>query len=395
VAQVFNLCWRRLKACGYIFVCPDRLMIAKTLADTYALTSRSPWVRRLLSLLLVLIALVLLGACGKKEMPISPDLVLPGPVEDFRVSQDGESLLLRWGFPPVNQLGQPLTQLEGFRLYRGATPGTSPTAGCAPDFILLADIDLAYPQVGQVNGDRVAYRDRNLTPGICYSYRVAAYGHGGGLGAWSPVLSHAWDILPRAPGAPGAEAGDREVLLSWPEVTTLQNGAPLRDLAGYVVYRRTAQADWQRLTPTPLMVSQYQDVAVQNEVEYTYMIRAVRRVGAYALESLDSPSRMVMAQDLTPPPPPLNLVAAPTARGVELRWDPSPAPDLAGYRVYRRQVGDAKPVHLTPELVQQPYFVDTEARPGQTYYYSVTAVDDSKRANESLPSEVAAVGYEQ
>ena len=354
---------------------------------------QSPKARRLLSLLSALLALAVLGACGKKEAPLSPDLVLPAAVRDFRLSQEGESLVLRWSFPQVNQLGQPLTQLEGFRLYRGAAPGISSAAGCAPDFTLLAEIDLAYPKVGEVKGDRVAYRDADLTPAKTYSYRVAAYGPGGDLGAWSPVLSHAWDILPRAPGAPILEAGDREVHLAWPEVTALQNGAPFRDLAGYTVYRRTAPEDWQRLTPSPLAATTYQDVAVKNEVEYTYKIRAVRRLGDYTLESLDSPSRAVTARDLTSPPPPLNLVVVPTTRGVELRWEPSPAADLAGYRVYRVQAGGASPVRLTPELVKKPYFVDTQASPGQTYYYSVTAVDDSARANESQPSEEASVVY--
>jgi hypothetical protein len=350
-------------------------------------------VRRFFGLLLVLLNLGLFGGCGKKEWPISPDQVLPGQVKDFRLSQEGESLVLRWSFPTVNQLGQPLTQLEGFRLYRCAVPGTGPTPGCAPEFFLLADIDLAYPKVGQVQGEEVAYRDGNLKSGQCYSYRVAAYGPGGGLGSWSKVLSHAWDILPQTPGAPTAEAGDREVQLAWGEVSTQRDGRPMLDFAGYLVYRRTAPGDWQRITPEPLVVTQYQDVAVKNEVEYTYMIRAVRRLGDYVLESLDSPSRTVMAQDLTPPPPPLNLLAVPTSQGVELRWEPSPVPDLAGYRVYRLRVGEVSPVRLTRELVKQPYFVDTQASPGQTYYYAVTAVDDSKRTNESQPSEEAAVSY--
>ncbi len=354
---------------------------------------QSPRGLRLWSLLLVLLALGLAAACGKKEAPISPDLVLPAPVRDFGLSQDGESLLLRWGFPRVNQLGQPLTQLAGFRLYRCATPGTSPAAGCVPEFTLLAEIDLSYPQVGRVQGDSVAYRDTNLTPGKCYSYRVAAYGPGDDPGAWSPVLSHAWGVLPRAPGAPTVKPGDREVQLAWPEVTTLQNGAPLRDLAGYTVYRRTDQQGWQRLNPTPLVTTKYQDVAVKNDVEYTYTIRSRRRLGDYTLESLDSPSRTVTARDLTPPAPPLNLVAVRTDRGVDLRWEPSPAPDLAGYRVYRIRAGEASPALLTPQLVPQPYFVDTQAVPGQTYYYAVTAVDNARPGNESQPSEEAAVGY--
>jgi fibronectin type 3 domain-containing protein len=132
-------------------------------------------------------------------------------------------------------------------------------------------------------------------------------------------------------------------------------------------------------------------VAVKNEVEYTYRIRAARQLGQYELEGPDSPSRTVMPQKFTPPPPLLNLVAAPTVKGVELRWNPSPAPDLAGYRVYRLRAGEARPVRLTPELLKEPYFVDSQVTRGQTYAYTVTAVDDSRQANESAPSEEAVV----
>lgn len=202
-------------------------------------------------MLCAFLALGLIGACGKKMWPISPDEVLPGPVREFRLSQDGESLVVTWLFPQENQLGQPLTQLEGFRLYRCASPGTKPAAGCAPDYVLVADIDLAYPKVGEVRGEAVAFRDRHLTPGRCYTYRVAAYSQRGYLGAWSKELSQAWGVLPRAPGLLTAAAGDREVQLSWPEVLTLQDGRAIPDLAGYYVYRRGPQGDWQRLTRNP------------------------------------------------------------------------------------------------------------------------------------------------
>jgi fibronectin type 3 domain-containing protein len=89
----------------------------------------------------------------------------------------------------------------------------------------------------------------------------------------------------------------------------------------------------------------------------------------------------------------LNFLAVPTSQGVELRWEESPTPDVAGYRVYRRLTGEEKYTRLTPELVKKPYFVDSQVNRGQTYHYYVTAVDDSPRANESLPSEVAAITY--
>jgi len=122
-------------------------------------------------------------------------------------------------------------------------------------------------------------------------------------------------------------------------------------------------------------------------------VQAVRRLGGELLASGDSPLRTARPEKLTPPPPLLGLLAVPTSQGVELRWQPSPAPDLAGYRVYRRSPGESQPSRLIPELLTKPYFVDSRVKQGQTYYYYVTAVDNSPRANESLPSEEAAITY--
>ncbi len=325
--------------------------------------------------------------------PVSPDKVLPAAVRDFRLSQEGDSLALSWLLPRENLLGQPLTQLQGFRLYRAEVKGVQ-TASVSPrDFVLCADIDLAYPQVGEVEGEKVLYQDRDLRPERRYYYKVAAYDPDGYLGAWSPALSHAWGLLPRAPQELKARAGDKVVLLTWNPVTQLQNGSPLTELAGYRVYRRSGDTAWIRLTPQPVSGIDYQDLAVLNEVEYNYKVRAVRRLGPDPLESLDSSTRMAQPEKLTPPPPLLNLVALASPRGVEVRWDPSPAPDLAGYRVYRRQAGEAKFILITRELLKKDYFLDTQVAKRQTYYYYVTAVDNSRRANESLPSEEAVVSF--
>ena len=100
-----------------------------------------------------------------------------------------------------------------------------------------------------------------------------------------------------------------------------------------------------------------------------------------------------MPEKRTPPPPVLNVLAVATSQGVELRWEPSPAPDVAGSRVYRRTTGEEKYTRLTPELAKKPYWVDAQVRRGGTYHYYVTAVDDSPRANESMPSETVSVTY--
>jgi hypothetical protein len=341
--------------------------------------------------ILALLAACLLAACGKKLEPISPDAVLPAAAREFKVAQEGDSLAVTWLMPRQNLLGQPLTQIQGFRLFRAELPGPVPDPGCVPDFRLLADIDLAYPKAGQIQGEAVRYQDADLRPDRRYAYRVAGYLHDRYLGAWSPTLSHAWGVLPRPVPGFKAEPGDRLVILAWQPATQKADGAALTDLAGYHLYRKTEKDPWRRLTPQPLTAVSFQDLAVTNETAYTYTVRALRRLGGDLLESGDAPAVTVTPTDLTPPPPLLNLVAAITPKGVELRWDESAATDLAGYRVYRRAPGEAQYRRLTPALLNKPYFVDEAAPRGQTYYYVVTAVDNSKRANESLPSEEAAV----
>jgi hypothetical protein len=345
-------------------------------------------------LLLCLLGVVLLAAaCGKKMTPYAPDRVLPAAVREFRLAQEGDALVLSWQLPRENLLGQPLTQVQGCRVYRAAVKGVLPEALAASDFSLYADIDLAYPQRGEVQGEAMRFADRELVPDHRYSYRVAAYDQDGYRGAWSNTLSHAWSWLPRTPADFKAVPGDKSVALSWSPVTALPDGSPARDLLGYFIYRLSGQGPWIRLTPQPVSRNNFQDVAVLNDMEYTYKVQAVRRVGDDLLASLDSPTRTAMPEKRTPPPPVLNVLAVATSQGVELRWEPSPVPDAAGYRVYRRTTGEERYTRLTPELVKKPYFVDSQVRRGRTYHYYVTAVDDTPRANESLPSEAVAITY--
>jgi hypothetical protein len=337
--------------------------------------------------------MLLAAACGKKMTPYAPDRVLPAPVREFRLAQEGDSLVVSWLLPRENLLGQPLTQVQGCRVYRGSTRVVAPEALGSGDFVLYADIDLAYPQRGEVQGEAMLFRDRELAPDHRYYYRVAAYDQDGYPGGWSKTLSHAWGWLPRAPGELKAVPGDKIVALSWSPVTALQDGSPARDLAGYVIYRLSGAGPWIRLTPAPVQANNFQDVAVLNDVTYTYKVQAVRRLGEDVLASLDSPTRTAMPEKRDPPPPVTNVLVVATSQGVELRWEESPAPDVAGYRVYRRSTGEEKYTRLTPELNKKPYFVDAQVKRGQTYHYYVTAVDDSPRANESLPAETMSITF--
>ncbi len=101
---------------------------------------------------------------------------------------------------------------------------------------------------------------------------------------------------------------------------------------------------------------------------------------------LASSVRRTVIVDTTPPLPPAGLAADVLRDGggtadVRLRWNTSPEPDLAGYRV-RRDQGD-----WTAGLLATPTHLDPDRTDG-SYRYEVVAVDQA--GNQSLPASVVA-----
>ena len=107
-------------------------------------------------------------------------------------------------------------------------------------------------------------------------------------------------------------------------------------------------------------------------------------------EGEDSPPQKVFTKDIYPPAVPTGLQAVYSGPGqapfIDLLWAPVTDADLAGYNVYRRE-NEGRPAKINGDLVKTPAFRDTAVRPGKTYAYSVSAVDE--RGNESPRSEEA------
>ncbi len=77
--------------------------------------------------------------------------------------------------------------------------------------------------------------------------------------------------------------------------------------------------------------------------------------------------------DITPPSSPQGLISYTGDNAIELYWNASPEPDVAGYRVYVA-LAPAGQYQLIGSTVQR-HFVDLDAVNGTTYYYTVTAYD--------------------
>ena len=106
-----------------------------------------------------------------------------------------------------------------------------------------------------------------------------------------------------------------------------------------------------------------------------------------------SPPQDLLTHDVFPPAVPSGLQAVFSGQlpgqkpAIDLTWNPDLDRDLAGYFVYRRREDDpvSAALKLNAQPVTAPAYRDIELRPGDTYLYSVSAIDE--RGNESKRSE--------
>ncbi len=128
-------------------------------------------------------------------------------------------------------------------------------------------------------------------------------------------------------------------------------------------------------------------------------MRAVAVAGLPMRESADGQAREVQPLDRFPPAAPTGLAVAVEGNVLRLYWFPNDEPDLAGYRIYRRQDPEAEPEEGPPAALGEPLqligevpladtaYSDTTVVPGVRYHYAVTAVDSALPPNESPRSE--------
>ena len=341
---------------------------------------------------------VFIFACGVKAPPLPADVLLPDRVSDLKYRFSEEGLLVVTFKPPTKNIkGLELKDLGGFFVDRSENrlrPSFCP--GCPVTYTKRIHIRAVTPPARRFVA-RVSYRfEDRLDPGHVYHYRVYAHDsddqfHPQRLAA----LVVYYDSPSRPPDAIGVETEDQLVVLNWPPADRLIDGRPVKDLAGYNIYRQPKAGPWVKLNvDRPWQNTAFEDTRVVNGRTYYYKVRAVRQWRGTLIEGPPSPLVAATPADLTPPPPPVKLSAASVKKGISLSWSQVKAPDLAGYRVYRRAEKEAGFKRIGPELIKKILFLDTLVKPGRVYYYRVTAVDNSPAANESEWTMDVQIRYE-
>jgi hypothetical protein len=176
-----------------------------------------------------------------------------------------------------------------------------------------------------------------------------------------------------------------EVRFSIPQAAL--SGGPLRDLAGFRIYRSTTGKPGSFDLLADVTEPTYRDTTFEFGQTYYYLVRAAFGKPGHLSMSDPSVTAKIMPRDVFPPAPPEGLSSIYSAGAVELVWAANTEPDLAGYNVYL--VAGSSSQRLNKDLLRTPIFRDATAAPGTTLTYDVTAVD--LYGNESKPSKQESV----
>jgi predicted small lipoprotein YifL len=354
-----------------------------------------------LLLCLSLLAVAFAG-CGKKGPPVAPERRLPVPPADVRASIDERTIVVTWTNPGTRFDGSPLKDLTAVKLFRREDGDGAPlkpamlSSGRVVGYDEIATIRLDSPAApATVSGRAVQWVDRQgLVFGHRYVYVVTATDS---LGRSSPPSERrpiTFLAAPKPAGNVQAVPADRRVTLTWDRPTEFVDETPAA--AGelrYLVLRGSgSEGGLAPITAQPIAETSYSDSGLDNDTEYRYAVRALR-VDARATAA--GPATAVVAATpalTTPPGAPADLVAIASPGAVRLAWRASPEPNVAQYAVYRA-MGTGAFIRIGTVLAGVTTFVDRDVRPGTTYRYAVTAIDNARRPNESARSaEVAVTG---
>lgn len=344
--------------------------------------------RPMLRIALLCGVLTLVAACGVKGKPLPPELRIPRAPTKRRAEVTPWGIRLTCQVPQRYTDGSPLRDLDVLEIWRSDKPPEE-CPGCPSKRRKIGEAPYVYAEGVKVARGSVEYLDEGLKPGT-YGYRVIARTRRGIRGKASRLLEVYWDIPPRVVETLRVQAGDGQVELEWKPVTERSDGQPLKE----VVYQVFRGEKGKGLSPAPLNASslgeaRFRDTNVQNNLVYTYRVRAIRPVGDRWVSSLLSTPVEAMPQDLLPPAPPEGLVAFPTDKAIRLVWEGGVATDITGYNVYRATSLHGPWERLTSEPMPTVVFEDPSVKPGTWYWYSVTALDDATPPNESRRSRPA------
>ncbi len=330
----------------------------------------------------IIIGAALLGSslagagCGRKGEPLPPQRHVPATSQDFALRQQGNLLTFRLGYPQTTADGQVLPGLLAVDLYAVVAPLADPARPPAVDPLLFLRqanriLRVTGPELrAAITGDRIEARVPLRLPPAAAEFHVSAVRTVASSGEESDLSNLESLVLrPAAPAPAGFTA------LAGPDGITLSSQPAASILAGYHVYRRSAQERGfgDPLALVPAAETRYLDRQARSGDRYIFTVRAVLEERPL-VESSAAAEREVDYQDRFAPPPPTGVVALAEVQRVRLVWQASAAAAVRGYHVERQDPG-AGWRRLTSLPLPALEYLDPGLTSGLRFLYRLAAVD--------------------
>src|SRR5579862_63531 len=309
---------------------------------------------RLCAFLRGAIPMLLLSGCGYVSEPLPPLMNIPGRGENLAAIQRGSNILVHFTVPTLTTEGQLLKRSVRLDLRIGPKPsGPFDAAQWSTNAKAVGGGNTA-------NGLATFQIPASEWIGKQVLVAVKIVGSNGRDDGWSAPVTLTVVPPPEPPRDLTAEAVPQGVHLIW-------HGAE----DTFIVLRRGPdEKDYQSLGGSPK--PEYTDSTASFDKPYSYIVQSVVKAGDAQAQSDLSAEASITPVDTFPPAAPAALTAVPSTNSIELVWERSTEPNIAGYRVYR--AADAQAFERLSDTQALPAYSDRKIEAGKTYRYAVTAV---------------------
>ncbi|MCD4751036.1 MAG: hypothetical protein K8R59_16815 [Thermoanaerobaculales bacterium] len=334
-------------------------------------------------------AVVLAAAgCGRKGMPLPPEIRVADTTRDLKVVQLAETARLEWSYPQMTTAGGPLPDLEKIEVWRAEVPvAQEPRGTTSRDRQIRVSLVEARGEVIVVLEDEgLALASRGA--GLVVEDKLARWLEGDGdnqlvlLYAVRSVccrgrrseLSNVVRLVPSEPPAPPSglvvTADPDGLQLEWSSVT----GQLVR------VERSDDGDHWLEATTEPVAEASWVDRDIAQGATWFYRLRSllVGEGGVVVHVGLPGPVVRAKYPDIYPPEQPQELVCLPEGGRVRLRWRSSVG--ASAYRIER--AGGGEKLTLVENLAEV-FFIDEEPPTGNVVYF-VRSLDEAGNRSDSV-----------
>jgi hypothetical protein len=350
-------------------------------------------------------ALAVAAGCAAPGAPQPPSLRLAVTVDNLSAVRKGERVILTWSPPGETTDHQPMRWATTTRICRMLNQFPTNVCGEVVKEIKSSELTTTTSARRQM----VSFEDV-LPPALIAAQNQATYtvevvnqrGRSAGLSnqVRIPLVGTA--------GPPAdfrATLDAQGPLLQW-NVPSLPAAAEGVSYTLRIYRRGQGKKEFALDGELPGQVGggEFRDHNFEWEQEYDYKIAPVTVLAmpgrGVEVEGEDSAQVHLMVHDVFPPAVPSGLQAVFSSVGqkpfIDLTWAPNTESDLAGYVVYRRSASAASRFAVVSSApVKAPAWRDNDVQSGQTYYYTVAAIDvrgnqsaQSAQAEETVPMEV-------